>query len=549
MGQRNAIPLRPTRRFPLRATFGLLAALLVGVLLPMSPVAAQPVDVDALEALTDRNNTVNRRRPQVLVLRRLLAAAGIDVRPSGPEDRYDADLVEAVRLFQEREGIPSTGLPGARTRERLARFTERTSVAPVPSPPPVPPPASPAPQQGQIRLPPAPAPAPPTAVRPPEPPPASAVPIGAESIPMVTPTSATMLSAQLERYLGYARNGGFPRVPTLPGGTVYRLGTESPHVAMLIRRLVAEGFLGADHPAGRVFDANVRDAVIRFQTTRGLIADGVVGRATLVRLNVPVATEIAAIRASLTRFGAISRDLARRNLTLDGRYVLINAAAGLLQVVENGQVIHTEPVVIGQAERQTPEFVARLTDIRLNPTWTPTTRMIREIWSPREAQSPGTLEQNFMRPMRGGRPVDPATVDWNNPPANVTLVQRPGGHNALGAVRFGHDNAQRTEYYMHGTPNIAAFRRAGVGARLLSSGCVRLQDPVVLAEVLLRGSPEAWTAERLRQAIRDHDGSWERGQQVVIRTRTPVIWTYLTAFATPDGRVHFRQDVYERDTD
>lgn len=510
-------------------------------------------DIDRLEVLNDPKGTVNRRRPEVLILRKALAAAGIKTAPTGREDRYDADLVAGVRIFQERQGLNSTGLPGPATRERLGRAL--VTSAPVPpgsglQPPPkrLPPAPETTPLPPRRGVPPVsalkppPIPMPPPAQRPVRPQPAD------HAEPMFSLQAAGHLRQAIRRYERHAAAGGFGSVPRLKGKKAYRVGTKHRNIRRVIARLRREGFLPSGYPSSRTYDRTVSAAVMRFQASRGITATGRIGRLTRRAMNTPAKKILKSLRNNLSRMLRLEATLRKKQLAIGDRFVVINAAAGTLQLNEGAKLVHWENIVVGRPNRKTPEFVGRLTFAQLNPTWTPTRRMVRHEWAPREARKPGTLVRNNMRPQRGGAPVKPATINWRKPPPWLTIVQKPGPHNALGAIRFSHDNMKRNEYYLHGTPNVEVFRR-GMAARLLSAGCVRLADPVVLADLLLRDSPGGWDAQRLRAAIAAHDGGWKAGPRIEIATKVPVIWTYLTAWATADGRAHFRNDVYGRDSD
>jgi L,D-transpeptidase YcbB len=163
----------------------------------------------------------------------------------------------------------------------------------------------------------------------------------------------------------------------------------------------------------------------------------------------------------------------------------------------------------------------------------------------RERSHPGTIARQRMIARLGTRDLEPDDIDWAAPPQGVLLVQRPGTHNALGPIRFGHASPAFGAYYVHGTPDARVFSRGSAGRRV-SSGCVRLADPVELATLLLRASPEALTAERLRAEIARHDGGMRPGRSIPLPTRVGLVMTYLSAWATPEGIVIDR-DVYDRD--
>jgi murein L,D-transpeptidase YcbB/YkuD len=135
--------------------------------------------------------------------------------------------------------------------------------------------------------------------------------------------------------------------------------------------------------------------------------------------------------------------------------------------------------------------------------------------------------------------VNAGAVDWSSERAvNYTLRQDSGTGNSLGQIRINMPNKHAV--YMHDTPSKRHF---GADYRFLSHGCVRVQGVYDLAEWILQGTPGGWDKARIQSTI----ASAERVEVKVARN-TPVIWVYLTGWASADGMVHFRDDVYNVDT-
>jgi L,D-transpeptidase YcbB len=133
---------------------------------------------------------------------------------------------------------------------------------------------------------------------------------------------------------------------------------------------------------------------------------------------------------------------------------------------------------------------------------------------------------------KAGNVVDPSSVDLNDPTA-YRFRQKPGADNSLGLVKFMFPN--QFNVYLHDTPADSLFERA---ARSFSHGCVRVEDPVALAQYVLRDQPE-WDAERIREAM--HAGT---EKHVKLKSPIPVFLGYWTARVRPDNTVQFRKDVY-----
>jgi murein L,D-transpeptidase YcbB/YkuD len=139
----------------------------------------------------------------------------------------------------------------------------------------------------------------------------------------------------------------------------------------------------------------------------------------------------------------------------------------------------------------------------------------------------------------GGERVDPSDVDWAKVSARsfaYTVRQEPGPDNALGRVKFMFPNPHFV--FLHDTPSKSLFDRA---QRTFSSGCIRVERPLELAELLLddplKGSPEE--IHKLLDSGKTHS--------VVLENPLPVLLFYWTAEVADDGRVYFREDIYGRD--
>jgi murein L,D-transpeptidase YcbB/YkuD len=152
---------------------------------------------------------------------------------------------------------------------------------------------------------------------------------------------------------------------------------------------------------------------------------------------------------------------------------------------------------------------------------------------PEMLRDPGFLERANMEVIdANGTPVDPASIDLADP-TNYRFRQRPGAQNSLGLVKFMFPNQHNV--YLHDTPTDSLFERA---SRSFSHGCVRVEQPMALAEYLLRDQPE-WTRERIEQGMH---GLEER--TVKLKTPIPVYLGYWTARVSADGVLQFRKDVY-----
>jgi murein L,D-transpeptidase YcbB/YkuD len=341
------------------------------------------------------------------------------------------------------------------------------------------------------------------------------------------------LRSALVAYRRLARDGGWP---TLPEGPTIKPGMTDARVPVLRQRLIVTGELAADAPTGddpTLYDKTLEAALRKFQTRHGLDIDGAVGKQTQEELNVPVEKRVDQILANMERRRWMPDDPGRM-------YVFVNLADFLLKVVKDGKTLHTARVVVGTPYTRTPVFTGSMTYVEVNPYWTvpPSIAAVK--------RDPGYLSKQrltvFSGWSAGAETVDPATVSWASfTPRSFPykLRQEPGEGNALGRIAFMLPN--RHNIYLHDTPAKSLFERASRG---FSHGCIRVQNPTKLAEVIFRDLEQdpKWTPKAIQAAI-----DTSRNQIVRLAKPIPVHLAYITAFVNRDGTVHFRRDVYGRD--
>jgi murein L,D-transpeptidase YcbB/YkuD len=339
------------------------------------------------------------------------------------------------------------------------------------------------------------------------------------------------LRQALARYLALAELGGWP---TLPTSVQLAPGMDHAQVASLRERLQLEGDL-MPGPVGTRFDPDLEAAVARFQERHGLMADGKVGPLTRAALNVPVSARVAQIRYNLERWRWLPRHFGER-------YILVDTGRHTLALIEQGTAVLQMRVIAGSAEEATPSFTGQLTHAILNPYWNVPPRIAGAKLLPLLQRDPRLLVKRGMRVFSDwsgtGNELDPATVDWRgiSPVAFPYLLrQDPGPYNSLGRLKFQITNP--FDIFLHDTPERTLFSQP---VRPFSAGCIRLEQPVALAEHLL--GAVGWTAERIETAMKSGDT-----QTLRLPDAVPVYVVYWTAWADEDGRTHFREDVYGRD--
>jgi murein L,D-transpeptidase YcbB/YkuD len=343
------------------------------------------------------------------------------------------------------------------------------------------------------------------------------------------PAFYTRLRDGLARYRALAAAGGWSSVPE---GRKLEPGMRDERIPAIRERLRITGeYAGGKAADAKRYDAKLEQAVRRFQERHTLGVDGIIGPATLASMNVTVEQRVEQIRVNLERMRWVGDDV-------PASFVLVDIAAQEVRVYREGAPVWTSRVIVGRPERPTPVFRDQIEYLEINPTWTVPPTILKEDILPKARKNPNAVRKKGLQVIsRSGKVVAPEAVNWHVSANNLpyTLRQPPGDDNALGRVKFMFPN--RYSVYLHDTPNRKLFGRS---QRTFSSGCVRVDQPMELAELLL--DDPAWTQERIASLIETN-----RRRTVFLKTPMPVILSYWTAEAGEDGAVRFREDIYERD--
>lgn len=207
-----------------------------------------------------------------------------------------------------------------------------------------------------------------------------------------------------------------------------------------------------------------------------------------------------------------------------------------LSVREGVDVAASHAIIVGARATPTPSFVAEMQSITLNPSWTPPASIAVGELLPRFRRDPGAAaREGFDVVDTQGRTLDPAVVDWRARPFPYALRQRPGPGNALGRLRFDLPNPDAV--FLHDTPARTLFAR---DERALSHGCIRVAEPVALAETVLADA--AWDGPALEAAIAQAET-----RIVPLLRPLPIYVLYLTARADAAGVVRYADDIYDLD--
>lgn len=323
-----------------------------------------------------------------------------------------------------------------------------------------------------------------------------------------------LLKKELERYHAIVKNGGWPQVPAAKN---LKKGVQSPAVPVLKKRLQISGDMpGAD--TSQLFTDTLEAAVKAFQQRLGYTPDGAVNAQLIKDLNVPAEKRLEQILMNMDRMRWMPTDPA-------GQLIVVNIPEFILHVYEGKQKAFDMNVVVGKEGHNTVSFSGDLSTVVFSPYWNVPPSIVKKEILPAMARNPNYLASQNMEQVgtEGGLPK---------------IRQLPGEKNSLGRVKFLFPNS--FNIYFHDTPAKSLFER---DKRAYSHGCIRLAEPEKMAQYLLRNNPE-WTPEKISEAMFSGEE-----KHVKLKNPVPVIITYYTAWVDEQGRLNFRDDIYNHDAD
>lgn len=327
----------------------------------------------------------------------------------------------------------------------------------------------------------------------------------------------------------------------LDDSRVLKEGDDYPQADRLRQRLGLTGDLPrANNSAGPIYDAELAAAVARFQTRHGLEPDAIIGERTFVQLNRPWGDRVAQIAVSLERWRWVPDDT-------EDRLVVVNVPSFRLRAfddIHRPEISAVESrVVVGKTYSQfrTPIFNGVLQYLDFRPYWNIPWSLVRREIAP-HLDEPGYLDQHDYEIVREfghhaqGLPATRENLEKVKQ-GKLLLRQRPGPKNALGEVKFIFPNEHNV--YLHSTPAKTLFAKS---RRDFSHGCIRVADPVGLAEWMLSDQPD-WDRQAIERAM--GKGAPTR---VPITQRTPVWILYVTSLVdSKSGDLYFWDDIYGLD--
>jgi murein L,D-transpeptidase YcbB/YkuD len=315
------------------------------------------------------------------------------------------------------------------------------------------------------------------------------------------------------------------------------IGDASAEIIKARKRLYELGDYKNTNLTSDTFDETLATAISDFQFRHGLEADGILGKKTVREINKSAESRALQLEINLDR----ARQISTLN---DDRYILVNVPAYKLYFIENGKTIFETRVIVGKKKHKTPTLTSEISEFVLNPYWNvPKSITVNEI-IPKLQEDPEYLSKNGMkiiaRSNNQSYGIESEFIDWTAIDRENILLriqQKPGKKNALGRVKFLFPNDYQV--YLHDTPSRNLFAH---NSRAFSHGCIRVENPLELAEVLISDS-ERWTSEKLH-----YYASRGKTKTIKLEKPIPIHITYMTAWADEHGIINFRPDIYKRDS-
>ncbi len=277
-----------------------------------------------------------------------------------------------------------------------------------------------------------------------------------------------------------------------------------------------------------IYDNETVEAIKKFQIRHGIAADGVIGKVTVESLNFSKNQRKEQILANLERWKWFPKEMGKE-------YIIINIPDYKFTLVKGKDTIRKHKVIIGRPKRKTPVLSSRLTQVIFNPTWTVPPTILREDVIPEILKNRNYLAKTNIKLYDGNGNIVPAS-NWRLSNAkSYRYVQSPGTFNSLGMIKLVFPN--RFSIYLHDTNHRDFFEKP---VRSLSSGCVRVDNPLELTEYLMDDATN-WNIEKITETLQS-----EKTKQINLKKEVYIHILYWTAWSEKNT-LFFRDDIYNLD--
>lgn len=274
-------------------------------------------------------------------------------------------------------------------------------------------------------------------------------------------------------------------------------------------------------------------AIKRFQAHHGLTIDGMVGRGTAYLMS----------KSNYERYQKAAISLEKlRHLTIDSsEFLFANIPSFMLRAYKDGAIKRQHRVVVGTYQTQTPTFSASMQYFILNPYWAVPYSISSTELLPKIKKDPSIIQsKGYQIQSSSMKPLDASTINWETVNAknfNYRIVQTKSGGTALGKVKFIFPNNHSV--FFHDTPSKSFFNS---DVRAYSHGCVRVQNPLELAEYIIQRQDPEVTLDSIQKIA-----SGNTQKRFNLKKNLAVSIDYYTSLADSSGNIQFYRDVYDRD--
>jgi len=320
------------------------------------------------------------------------------------------------------------------------------------------------------------------------------------------------LKEVLQRYRNIEKNGGWATIVTPEGFKQLKPGDSSDLVVQIRKRLFLTNDIAVDSKSA-IYDESLQGAILKYKKRNGFSEDKIILPKHISEMNVPISDRIKTIMVNMERCRWISTDL-----TKSKEFIVVNIPSYRLTYFKEGKAALVSNVVVGTALNETVIFSGTMSYVVFSPYWNvPKSIRDKEILPAIKKNKDYLAKHN---------------MEWNG----NNIRQKPGPNNSLGLVKFLFPNSNNI--YLHDTPAKNLFSQE---KRAFSHGCIRVQKPKELAQLILQDDPN-WTPEKIDAAMNSGKEKW-----YTLKNKIPVYIGYFTAWVDDDGLVNFHKDIYGRD--
>ena len=320
------------------------------------------------------------------------------------------------------------------------------------------------------------------------------------------------LKAVLQRYRTIEKNGGWETIVAPADFKQLKPGDSSDLVVQIRKRLFLTNDIAVDSKRA-VYDESLQEAILKYKKRNGFSEDKIILPKHISEMNVSISDRIKTIMVNMELCRWLSTDLTKAKA-----FIVVNIPSYRLTFFKDGKAALVSNVVVGTALNETVIFSGMMSYVVFSPYWNvPKSIRDKEILPAIKKNKDYLAKHN---------------MEWNG----NNIRQKPGPNNSLGLVKFLFPNSNNI--YLHDTPAKNLFSQE---KRAFSHGCIRVQKPKELAQLILQDDPN-WNPEKIDAAMNSGKEKW-----YTLKNKIPVYIGYFTAWVDDDGLVNFHKDIYDRD--